>query len=404
MGAGAPWAVERRGGSKRRMRPPAHHEGHRRGVAPSNGQTADQHQDYGRWYRGAQTEGEVSNEHYREQCAETGGIVQELLAQPATKGDCSNLQNQIHAVRNKVDGECATVADLQGLRRQVEGQRGVSCAACQDEIERLRKEMRSWGEEMRGSLATKKELELLSSNVVNDVKALNNADKFVLGKVEALVDEHYDVQIERLAERIEVVNSYAVNTPSLEQHDAVAGACTVHRARIETLSTLLEALADKLGKLEVKYDSSIGDLERQYERLEARNPQWWKHSEFSPESDQLVEVAAEADANVKARAERREQMRAVYDGNPLPGAQRVHEQYESVNHPPHYNSHPSGVECIDVVQDFSFNVGTAMKYLWRAGLKPGADAIEDLRKAAWYCEQERSRLTPESPQEDDGEA
>ena len=42
---------------------------------------------------------------------------------------------------------------------------------------------------------------------------------------------------------------------------------------------------------------------------------------------------------------------------------------ERVNHPKHYNSHPSGVECIDVVEVLSFNVGNAIKYLWRHGDK-----------------------------------
>jgi hypothetical protein len=58
---------------------------------------------------------------------------------------------------------------------------------------------------------------------------------------------------------------------------------------------------------------------------------------------------------------------------------------ETVNHPTHYNSHPSGIECIDVIEHFSFNIGTAVKYLWRAGLKT-TDAVEDLEKARWYVD------------------
>ena len=63
---------------------------------------------------------------------------------------------------------------------------------------------------------------------------------------------------------------------------------------------------------------------------------------------------------------------------------------DSVNHPPHYNSHPSGVECITVAEHMSFNVGSAMKYLWRAGLK--GDQLEDLKKAGWYISREIQRL------------
>ena len=62
---------------------------------------------------------------------------------------------------------------------------------------------------------------------------------------------------------------------------------------------------------------------------------------------------------------------------------------EKVNHPPHYNGHPSGIECITVVEHFNFNIGNAMKYLWRAGLK--GDSKEDLEKAAWYVRREIER-------------
>ena len=58
---------------------------------------------------------------------------------------------------------------------------------------------------------------------------------------------------------------------------------------------------------------------------------------------------------------------------------------EEVNHPTHY-SHPSGVECIDVVEHMGFNLGNAMKYIWRCDLK--RDAVEDLEKAKWYIERE----------------
>ncbi len=63
---------------------------------------------------------------------------------------------------------------------------------------------------------------------------------------------------------------------------------------------------------------------------------------------------------------------------------------DSVNHPTHYTTHPSGVECIAVTEHMNFCVGNAVKYLWRAGLK-GA-ALEDLRKARWYIDREIARL------------
>lgn len=54
--------------------------------------------------------------------------------------------------------------------------------------------------------------------------------------------------------------------------------------------------------------------------------------------------------------------------------------------PTHYRSHPSGVECIQVTQHMGFNLGNAVKYIWRCDLKH--DAIEDLKKAKWYIEKE----------------
>jgi len=63
--------------------------------------------------------------------------------------------------------------------------------------------------------------------------------------------------------------------------------------------------------------------------------------------------------------------------------------HDPVNHPYHYNAHPSGVECIQIVEHMNFNVGNAVKYLWRASEKNG---VEDLRKAAWYVNREIQRL------------
>lgn len=65
---------------------------------------------------------------------------------------------------------------------------------------------------------------------------------------------------------------------------------------------------------------------------------------------------------------------------------------EQVDHPQHYNEHPVDIECIDVVEHFSFNLGNAVKYIWRNGLKPGADPITDLEKAKWYIEREIQRI------------
>lgn len=60
-----------------------------------------------------------------------------------------------------------------------------------------------------------------------------------------------------------------------------------------------------------------------------------------------------------------------------------------VNHPPHYGEHPTGIECIVIVEEFNFNLGNAIKYIWREALK--GDSIEDLQKAEWYIHREIER-------------
>jgi len=71
--------------------------------------------------------------------------------------------------------------------------------------------------------------------------------------------------------------------------------------------------------------------------------------------------------------------------------------HDRVNHPSHYVSDPSGVECIQITRHRNFNIGNAIKYLWRNGLKsssadPLAKQIEDLEKARWYIADEIERL------------
>ena len=71
------------------------------------------------------------------------------------------------------------------------------------------------------------------------------------------------------------------------------------------------------------------------------------------------------------------------------GTAKVEPAKDMVNHPPHYTSHPSGVECIQITEHMNFCLGNAVKYIWRADLK--GSGVEDLKKAAWYIEREIKR-------------
>lgn len=69
----------------------------------------------------------------------------------------------------------------------------------------------------------------------------------------------------------------------------------------------------------------------------------------------------------------------------------VKDSHDPVQNPVHYTSDPSGIECIQITRHRNFNIGNAIKYLWRAGLKEDAK-VQDLRKAIWYIEDEIKRL------------
>jgi len=62
---------------------------------------------------------------------------------------------------------------------------------------------------------------------------------------------------------------------------------------------------------------------------------------------------------------------------------------DPVNHPPHYTNHPSGIECIEITRHMGFNLGNAIKYIWRADLK--GNSIQDLEKAIWYLQDELTK-------------
>lgn len=62
-----------------------------------------------------------------------------------------------------------------------------------------------------------------------------------------------------------------------------------------------------------------------------------------------------------------------------------------ITHPAHYTKHPSGIECIEITRHMSFNLGNAIKYIWRAGSKDGESALDDLNKAIWYLQDDINR-------------
>lgn len=81
----------------------------------------------------------------------------------------------------------------------------------------------------------------------------------------------------------------------------------------------------------------------------------------------------------------------------------VHSPKSRVNHPSHYTwlKKLCGVEVIDIARYLDFNIGNVLKYILRAGrkteegLSDKAKQIEDLKKAAFYLNDEIKLLEAE---------
>lgn len=61
--------------------------------------------------------------------------------------------------------------------------------------------------------------------------------------------------------------------------------------------------------------------------------------------------------------------------------------------PDHYRRFP--VEVIEITEHLTYNLGSAAKYITRAGYKDPDKLVEDLRKAVWYLEREIMRVGKE---------
>ena len=63
---------------------------------------------------------------------------------------------------------------------------------------------------------------------------------------------------------------------------------------------------------------------------------------------------------------------------------------EAVDHPDHYGGKDNPYEAIKIIRHFKlgFSLGNTIKYILRAGKKDPNKYLEDLKKAAWYLNEE----------------
>lgn len=88
--------------------------------------------------------------------------------------------------------------------------------------------------------------------------------------------------------------------------------------------------------------------------------------------------------------------RLKQDGLNIPHKAEVYNPQETepdrIDHPSHYTwlNEKCGIEVIDIARHLDFCLGSALKYILRAGRKSEEGytdkekAVEDLKKAAWY--------------------
>ncbi len=79
-----------------------------------------------------------------------------------------------------------------------------------------------------------------------------------------------------------------------------------------------------------------------------------------------------------------------------PGACNPPPKDEAVDHPAHYGGASDPYEVVKVAEAWGFDqdayLFNVLKYIARAGKKPGEDIVRDLKKAAWYLARKIMRL------------
>jgi hypothetical protein len=111
----------------------------------------------------------------------------------------------------------------------------------------------------------------------------------------------------------------------------------------------------------------------------------WTVSKEEVTADERLEASQKNNAEIASKVT----ISTITELPKTPITKKAKPKADMVNHPPHYTSHPSGVECIQITEHMGFNLGNALKYIWRADLK--GSAVEDLEKAIFYINRELTK-------------
>lgn len=130
----------------------------------------------------------------------------------------------------------------------------------------------------------------------------------------------------------------------------------------------------------IKYDESM--------RVTDAINRWYNHINPKPKAFYNLSTKEQIDFINSYKYDDENTMYSIFEFNYISDDIII----DNVNHPKHYTSHPSGVECIEITRHHCFSIGNCIKYLWRAGLKDDSNQsikdkeIEDLQKTIWYID------------------
>jgi DNA repair exonuclease SbcCD ATPase subunit len=287
------------------------------------------------------------------------------------------------------DGTCG-LCDKKGRTKLIEGK--FCCATCEairrnckKRPEVMLEQLREFhpdllsnsspsGDSLPGMVKMEiSELAEANINLVSHARKLEEEKN----QLQALADERL-VEINKLGEirtgLLEEINSlktrldYVKNTTVADDDQAEGSADEVLNLRGE-----LEGLQDVLNSLEEERSAM------RQERVRLTDQVRWLHEQLSATERKADGLEKEIDRLQEAKV-------VPVDSAANHPACILGSSDDPVNHPRHYTSHPSGIECIQITEHMSFTLGNAVKYVWRADLKD--DSIKDLRKAQWYISRE----------------
>jgi hypothetical protein len=101
----------------------------------------------------------------------------------------------------------------------------------------------------------------------------------------------------------------------------------------------------------------------------------------------LVDWLAEKEVLMKELKKKIGPVEAQVEEN-IRQACRELDKVDMINHPLHYIRGKIEVADFILDQGLTWCLGNAIKYICRAGYRPDADPIEDLKKGIWYMERE----------------